>query len=414
MAFVETNRPHLPDNWHFCKLNRIAYIIDSLHKTPQYSDIGIPMARVTDIKPGFLNLKNAFLVTQEIFNEFTRNGQPEKGDIVFSRVGTYGLCSYVNSNDKFCLGQNTALIRPRIDSRYVYFALKSPLVKQQIENSAVGSTQKTISLKSIGELEIPICPTLEMESIVSLLGALDDKIELNRRMNETLEAMARAIFKSWFVDFDPVLAKAEGREPAGMDAETAALFPDSFEETELGMVPKGWRIGKLDELLVLQRGFDLPSDQRMQGPYQVISASGPSGCHIEYKVQGPGVTTGRSGLLGKVFFIYEDFWPLNTSLWVKDFRVSQPHHAYFLLKNLGTEAYNAGSAVPTLNRNHIHKLPAIVPTKLVVALFEKLVTPLFNKIQNNQKQSITLAEIRDRLLPELLSGKLRIKKSIYN
>jgi type I restriction enzyme S subunit len=214
-------------------------------------------------------------------------------------------------------------------------------------------------------------------------------------------------------DFDPVRARAEGRAPAGMDAETTALFPDGFEETVMGMVPRGWRVGSFDESLILQRGFDLPSDQRVHGPHQVISTSGPSGCHVEYKVEGPGVTTGRSGLLDKVFFIHENFWPLNTSLLVKDFRVSQPHHAYFLLKNLSTETHNAGSAVPTLNRNHIHKLPVIVPTKYVIDLFEKLAKPIFNKIMTNQSQSNTLAAIRDRLLPELLSGKLQSKKSVY-
>jgi type I restriction enzyme, S subunit len=198
----------------------------------------------------------------------------------------------------------------------------------------------------------------------------------------------------------------------GMDAGTATLFPDGVGEGG-EMVPRGWKVDRIDELRVLQRGFDLPYDQRVNGPYQIISASGPSGCHVECKVEGLGVTTGRSGLLGKVFFIHENFWPLNTSLWVKDFRVSQPHHAYFLLKNLDTETYNAGSSVPTLNRNHIHKLPVIVPTKYAVDLFEKLVTPILSKIRKNQNQSNTLAATRDSLLPGLLSGKLRIKRSIH-
>jgi hypothetical protein len=126
---------------------------------------------------------------------------------------------------------------------------------------------------------------------------VSSKIEVNRRMNETLEAMARALFKSWFVDFDPVRAKAEGRTPTGMDAETAKLFPSEFEASELGRIPRGWGPARLGDLLELKRGYDLPNTQRRPGKVPIVSSSGATGTHDEAKARAPGVVTGRYGTI---------------------------------------------------------------------------------------------------------------------
>lgn len=227
-------------------------------------------------------------------------------------------------------------------------------------------------------------------------------------MNRTLEAMARAIFKSWFVDFDPVRGKANGGQPPGLAPYIADLFPDSFDDSDLGEIPRGWKTGVLEDLFILQRGFDLPTKKRIPGPYQVIAASGPSTYHNEAKVKGPGVVTGRSGVLGKVFFIQDDFWPLNTTLWVKKYKGSLPCHAYFFLKTFDLSIFNAGSAVPTLNRNHIHNLPVIIPDYEVVKHFETFAGLLFKRQRDSEEESNTLSDIRDALLPKLTSGDLRV------
>jgi type I restriction enzyme S subunit len=228
-------------------------------------------------------------------------------------------------------------------------------------------------------------------------------------LNATLEAMARALFQSWFVDFDPVRAKLDGRKPDGLDKATAALFPAAFQDSPLGPIPRGWEVGRLDDALTLQRGFDLPTSDRTHGVYPVMAASGPNGCHDKFMVHGPGVTTGRSGVLGKVFFIHGDFWPLNTSLWVKEFKRVSPAYAFHLLRGLDFEIFNAGSAVPTLNRNHVHNLPVLMPPKPIVDALDGQVMPLMKQQQANEDQSRTLATLRDTLLPKLLSGELRIR-----
>jgi type I restriction enzyme S subunit len=278
------------------------------------------------------------------------------------------------------------------------------LLLSKVEHTGIGAGK--LDTQVMLRLPIRLPPKLEQTAIGSFFESIDDRIALFQRMNETLEAIAFAIFKSWFVDFDPVRAKATGQR---CSEQVSAVFPGSFQESSMGQIPKEWRIGRLDDLLLLQRGFDLPSTKRTPGPYPVLTASGQAGTHSEFRAKGPGVTTGRSGLLGKIFFVHEDFWPLNTSLWVKEFRASRPIHAFYTLKNLGFASFNAGSAVPTLNRNHVHGLPVVVPPLRAVQKFEEIVLPVFRMIRNNECEAETVTSIRDALLPKLMSGELRIK-----
>ncbi|MCY7371909.1 MAG: restriction endonuclease subunit S, partial [Polaromonas sp.] len=268
--------------------------------------------------------------------------------------------------------------------------------RQRVPNSAVGQYAFSCPRKSV------------RKEIGNFLCALDDRITLLRETNATLEAIAQALFKSWFVDFDPVRAKMEGRAPESMDEATAALFPDGLEESALGLVPRGWRVGTLQDLLLLQRGFDLPSDDRVPGDFPIIAASGPSGTHNISIAKAPGVVTGRSGILGRVFLELDDYWPLNTTLWVREFRAATPCYAYELLRLLDLKSFNAGSAVPTLNRNHIHSLPYLVPPHNCVIAYELIAMQLHERARLNDEQSQTLATLRDTLLPRLISGQLRL------
>jgi type I restriction enzyme S subunit len=196
----------------FDKLTDIAGVIDSLHKTPKYSESGRAMVRCTDIKYGNLDLKETFKVNEDVFAEFSRRYTPKEEDIIITRVGSYGITAIVRDTD-FCLGQNISVIVPKgINARYLYLTLNSPFVKQQIEFSVVGAVQKTLSLKAINNLEIPrFEPEIE-EKIAKIGGELDKKIELNRQTNQTLEHIAQAIFKSWFVDFEPTRAKIAAKK----------------------------------------------------------------------------------------------------------------------------------------------------------------------------------------------------------
>ena len=362
-----------------------------------------------------------------------------EGDIIYSRRGDVERRALVRkAEDGWLCGTGCLRIRfgeEVVYPRYAAHYLGHPAVREWIVRHAHGATMPNLNTTILSELPFVLPPWTDQVSIGDAIELYDQKIDLNRRINKTLEAMAQAIFKSWFVDFDPVKAKIaaieQGEDPlrAAMraisgktDAEldqmprehhdqlatTAALFPDAMEESELGEIPKGWEAGKLEDLLVLQRGFDLPSASREPGPYPIIAASGPAGTHGMPMAKGPGVVTGRSGVLGKVFLELNDFWPLNTTLWVKELRAATPCYAYEALKLLDFASFNAGSAVPTLNRNHIHSLPHLVPDKGCVAAYEAFAIVLHRQVRSNQEQSEILTRTRDALLPKLLSGELSV------
>ncbi|MBA1446977.1 MAG: hypothetical protein FE835_19215, partial [Gammaproteobacteria bacterium] len=142
--------------------------------------------------------------------------------------------------------------------------------------------------------------------------------------------------------------------------------------------------------------------------YPLMVASGQDGTHDEFRVKGPGVVTGRSGKIGVVSFVHQDFWPLNTTLWIKEYKSSSPYHAYYLLKSLGLERYNAGSAVPTLNRNHVHNVSQLIPYMTTIDAYGDFIATLYKRKHHNSVEVDQLAKLRDTLLPKLLSGQLRI------
>ncbi len=369
---------------------------------------GVPLIKVGDIKGGIISSAPDFCISEEVNHEYRRS-QLVGDELLITLVGNPGECVVVTPE---MAGWNPAraiavmkLKDPELRT-YVKTVLESAAGRHLIDSVLNTTVQKTLNLKDIRKLPIPI-PTREgIRNISEMAEAFSDRIALLRETNTTLEAIAQALFKSWFVDFDPVHAKMQDRAPEGMDQATAALFPDSFEESELGAVPKGWRVGRLDDLLVLQRGFDLPAQDRTSGDFPIIAASGPSGTHHKAMVKGPGVVTGRSGVLGRVFLELEDFWPLNTTLWVKEFKAATPCYAYEVLRLIDFKSFNAGSAVPSLNRNHIHGLPYLQPARPCVDAFEVLASQIHKRCRVNEKQAQSLVVIRDALLPRLISGQL--------
>lgn len=387
-------------------------IFDCPHTTPQITDEGPYVVRSQDVRAGVFRMDQAAHVSEETYLERIARAEPRFGDILYSREGTYfGLAAEVPPDVRVCLGQRMVLIRPKVNlhTRFLRFWLNSPILHKHIMGFRDGTVAERLNMPTIRGLPVPITPLPEQRAIAHVLGTLDDKIDLNRRMNATLEAMARALFKDWFVDFGPTRAKMEGHAPY-LAPDLWALFPDRLDEEGK---PEGWELGAMSDLLVLQRGFDLPSQDRINGPYPIIAASGPNGFHNASMVKGPGVTTGRSGVLGKVFFVHEDFWPLNTSLWVKEFIRSTPSYAYFYLQEVDFEGFNAGSAVPTLNRNHIHRLPSIIPPDDLIQAFDEAAMALLTRQESNKLESRTLAQTRDLLLPKLMSGEVRLNPADF-
>ena len=278
---------------------------------------------------------------------------------------------------------------------FIYYNLS--LRKDEIKGIAGGSAQPILNKSAFSEIRID-CPALEVQQeIVEALRPFDDRIALLRETNATLEAIAQALFKSWFVGFDPVHAKARGEQPQEMDEATAALFPDSFEESELGMIPKGWQVSKIEDLMELAYGKALKATDRISGPIPVYGSGGITGYHNKSLVDGASIIVGRKGTVGSLYWEDRPFFPIDTVFYV---RTSKPlTYCYYLLKTLGLEDMNTDGAVPGLNRNNVYRLQFVFPSDDTLLAFNNIVSALRNRIYSNNEQAQTLAQLRDTLLP---------------
>ncbi len=290
--------------------------------------------------------------------------------VITGRYGTIGQVFF--SNEDYWPLNTTLYVQDfkGNDPKFIFYLLKNFDFAKYSDKSAVpGINRNDVHTENVNIPEIN-----EQIEIANILSSLDNKIDLLNRQNKTLEKLTETLFRQWFM---------EG-------------------------VEESWRIGTIGDLFRLQRGFDLPSQNRTIGKYPIITSSGFNGTHGEFKVKGPGVTTGRSGLLGQVFYIDEDFWPLNTSLFIAEYYIAKPLFAYFILKTLDILSLNGGSAVPTLNRNDVHQLETKLPPIKLIEKFEVFSKTCFQKIKSNTSQINTLIQLRDMLLPKLMSGEVRI------
>ncbi|HUX58111.1 MAG TPA: restriction endonuclease subunit S [Bacteroidales bacterium] len=362
-------------------------------KVETFVEDGIPIISGSSLKNNKLEDGKYNFVTIDHANKL-KNANVFRDDVIFTHAGNIGSVVYIPNNScykryilsqrQFYLRCNKELLLPE----FIAYFFKTYLGQKKLlaNSSSVGVPSIARPVTYLRGLEVSIPMVAEQKRITSILSSLDDKIELNLQMNKTLEAIAQAIFKEWFVDF---------------------RFP-GFDNELVDGLPKGWRKGKLLELFQLQRGYDLPAISRIGGEFPVVAASGISSYHNEFKAYGPGITTGRSGVIGNVYYIIGNFWPLNTSLFIKTFFQSTPLHAYHVLKSINLLNLNGGSAVPTLNRNDVHGLDQIIPPKEIINRYEVLASSLFAKIFQNSKENQTLIQIRDTILPKLMTGKIRV------
>ena len=328
--------------------------------------------------------------------------------VILGRKGAYRGIEF--SREPFFVIDTAYYVVPKgeFDMRWLYYAIKHHKLGEIDDGSPIPST--TRSAVYVRDFDVP--PLAEQKAIAAVLGALDDKIELNRRMNATLEAMARALFQSWFVDFDPVRAKLDGRPPAALDPATAALFPASFQESSLGPIPHGWRAAHLEEIASVGSG------KRPEGRCDVLTpecniplygGGGRMGYVPSALFDKPILFTGRVGTLGLIFRTAEPSWPSDNTLIVE----AQAGHfdfTYFVLKGFDLVTLNRGSTQPLLTQTDLKRQTFVLPTKDVVKAFADFSEPIFRQIVSNDRESRTLATLRDTLLPKLLSGELSVNE----
>jgi len=314
------------------------------------------------------------------------------------------------------------------DLRYTYYLLKFLGLERMDADSAVPGLNRDAAHEKI----IKVCPLPEQRAIAHILGSLDDKIELNLRMNATLEVIAQAIFKSWFVDFDPVRAKAEGRQPEGMDAETAALFPDEFEVVDGREVPKGWEISTIGEEVQVFGG-STPSTKNPEfwdngfipfaTPKVMASLRSPVLLETERYITEAGLEEISSRLLPNGTVLLSSRAPIGYLAIAKtpvavnqgiiamicNKKLSNYYVLHWTRENMERIKANAnGSTFQEISKKNFRPIKMIVPSPEIVKEHDKFQHAIYELITNNVQQSRTLAEIRDTLLPKLISGEIRV------
>lgn len=433
---MSENRNH----WQVTTLGKIAAeeygLVDgpfgSNLSSAEYVQDGIPVIRGSNLTLGpghFVDDEFAF-VTQAKADELSRsNCYP--GDIIFTKKGTLGQTGiipqhhrykrFVLSSNQMKLTVNTAIADPH----FVYYYVSSPTSIEKIRRDAEATGVPKTNLVYLRTFPVPLPPLAEQRAIAAILAGFDDKIEANRRLNATLEATARALFQSWFVDFDPVRAKAEGRPPDGMDAATAALFPDSFVESPLGEIPRGWRVGTLGEIISErnERNRDSEFDRVLSAvssgelvlsdeffTKQVYSrdvSKYKRVYYLDFAYNPSRINIGSIGMLtdyesGVVSPVYVVFTPEAGYEWFVLYTIRLPQMKSEI------DTLSSGTVRQNLRFTDMASIGVCIPPVGIVRCFNKLLVDFRAHIEANNRQSRTLAAARDALLPRLISGDVRV------
>lgn len=344
-----------------------------LHKD-DYVDIGTPIVTVEHLGNRVFTEQNLPKVSDEDKARLSKYVLKE-GDIVFSRVGSVDRCSYVDAaHDGWMFSGRCLRVRPNteVDPLYLYYFFCLEDTKQFVRNIAVGATMPSINTKLLGEVEVAYPLQTEQQKIVALLSALDDKIEINQKINDNLQQQAQAIYASMFVDnADPT-----------------------------------WQQGHLSDLVTVRYGKD--HKKLTDGIYPVYGSGGIMR-HVERPLYDKeSVLIPRKGTLNNVMYVNQPFWSVDTMFYTEMRLPNVAKFVYHFVKAKDLASMNAGSAVPSMTTDILNAMEVAIPPASVLEEFESLVAPMYRAMQENDAQSNKLADLRDTLLPKLMSGEIDV------
>ena len=358
-------------------------------KHAEYYDGDIPWLNTKEIN--FNRIYNTEKsITEEGLNNSSAKWIAENSVI----VAMYGATAGKAAIAKIPLTTNQACcnltIDPTIaDYRFVYYFLCYKFI--ELASLANGGAQQNLNAQIIKDFDIVLPSLKEQTYIANLLSSFDDKIEVNRRINENLEQQAQALFKSWFVDFEP-------------------FKNGEFVESELGMIPKGWRVGFLGDLLEIKYGKD--HKKLADGKIPVYGSGGLMRRVDKSLYIGESVLIPRKGTLNNVMYVNEEFWTVDTMFYT----IPKVEHialfCYLFLSEKDLASMNAGSAVPSMTTEILNSMSVVIPQKNIVNEFDSVLSSYFRKIESNKQESRRLAELRDTLLPKLMSGEFKVNEIV--
>ena len=365
-------------------------IVDCPHSTAVDEGKGYPLVRTPNIGKGRLIYQGMHRVSKDVYLQRNKRATPQEDDLIFAREATAGNVALIQEGEKVCLGQRTVLIRPNkalVNPAFLTYFLLAPKQQYNLLSTANGATVAHVNLPTIRNLKLEL-PDLDVQRrIAEVLSRYDALIENCQRQIKLLEEAAQRLYKEWFVDL---------------------RFPGHQSTPIINNLPQSWQKKSVNDVLTFHRGYDLTKNSFKNGKYPVVGSTSILGYHCNYKIDGPGIVTGRSGSLGVYQLIWENFWPHNTSLYVSDFKGHDIFFIYCLLNTLDFTTLNSGGAIPSLNRNTLSNIEVLEPSMDLQDAFSRIVKPMFVKQRNLSTQIRNLSEARDRLLPKLMSAEIEV------
>ena len=423
----------MASEWRTTTLGKLcSTITDGAHQSPKTVESGMPMASVKDLNFWGLDLGTARNISIDDYEALVRQGcKPLVGDVLIAKDGNSALdtvCVIEKPIDVVLLS-SIAILRPdpeEIDSKYLKYYFMAPSVIDYLKTNFIsGAAIPRVVLRDFKRAQISLPNLDEQRSISYVLGSLDDKIELNRQMNETLESIARTIFKSWFVDFDPVRAKANGEPPESictrlrLTPDILALFPDRLVDSELGKIPEGWVVSLLGDFIEIFDARRIPLSNReretRQGPYPYHGAAGVMDYVDQYLFDGVFVLMGEDGSVVNLDgspvlqYVWGRFWVNNHAHVLQARTPITNEQLLLLLRQTNIAPLVTGAVQAKLSQGNLRRIQFVCPPDLLNREFGALVGPIFSVVRSRSEESRALAEVRDVLLPALMTGDVRVQ-----
>lgn len=390
---TEREKRELPQGW---AMVTIGNVMETIYRYPSYYNIDYVADGVPEIR-GELLISNGEIersrnklrfISRETDERFPRT-RLLAGDIVMSVRGTMGKVGLVPKElEGANITANLIRLSPKrslVCSDFVRWACLADDFTARLDTVSPQTTIKTITVSALKSIELPLPPLPEQYAISQVLRTVQEAIQTRRDELELEREYKIALSEYLF---------------------THGTCGETTKQTEIGEIPKSWIISTLGDIATLQRGFDITRNEQRPGKIPVVSSSGILSYHDTAKVKGPGVIIGRKGSLGTVFYVEDDYWPHDTTLWVKDFHGNDPKFIYYFLKSLNFKQFDVGASNPTLNRNHIHIIRAGLPELNEQCQIAEVLTACDTKISFLEQESIILDELFRALLEELITGRL--------
>ncbi|WP_431265776.1 restriction endonuclease subunit S [Roseateles chitinivorans] len=397
-------------------------LIDCDHRTPAAAKEGYPYIAIPQLKNGRISLDGVRRISQPDYLEWTRKLKPQAHDVIVVRRCNSGQSAHVPEGLACAIGQNLVVLRADgkvVRPEFLRWLVSGPDWWDQVGKFInVGAVFDSLRCKDIPNFELRIPPLNTQREIAATLRAIDDRITLLRETNATLEAIAQALFKSWFVDFDPVRAKRDGRAPEGMDEATAARFPDSFEDSELGKVPRGWSYCSLKEVTRIFDSIRIPLSgadrEKRRGQYPYYGAAALMDHVDDFLFDGVYLLTGEDGSVADANgfpitqYVWGKFWVNNHAHVMQGANGVSTEHLMLALKQTNIQPYITGAVQAKLSQSNMWRIQFLQSSSEVTAAFSSRIAPLFASFRHNADRAQTLSSLRDTLLPRLISGQLRL------